>query len=143
METKGTYRSSGLLIEDFERAAPGSDEVRLMEHTLHEVRKVFVGQENLLERALVAMFCQGHQLLDGALGRAKTLTIKTLAQTAQGIFKGIRFIPDLVLAGLVGTRIDNQKTGDFSTFPGPVFVNRLLANEINHAPLGSKMKELE
>jgi MoxR-like ATPase len=133
MEIEETYRFSGLSLEDFERAAPESDEVRLMEHILYEVKKVIVGQDNLLERVFVAMLCQGHQLVEGVLGRAKTFTIKTLAQKAQGTFKGIRFIPDLVLAGLVGTRINNQKRGDFSISLGPVFGKRLLANEIKRA----------
>ncbi|HVP18891.1 MAG TPA: AAA family ATPase [Spirochaetia bacterium] len=105
-----------------------------MEQILYEVKKVIVGQDHLLERALVAILCQGHLLVEGVPGLAKTLTIKTLAQAVQGTFKRVQFTPDLVPADLVGTRIFNQRTGDFSTSLGPVFANLLLADEINRAP---------
>jgi MoxR-like ATPase len=82
----------------------------------------------------VAMLAQGHLLVEGVPGLAKTLTIKTLADTIRGNFKRIQFTPDLVPADLVGTRIYNQKTGDFGTSLGPVFTNLLLADEINRAP---------
>jgi MoxR-like ATPase len=95
---------------------------------------VVVGQDRFLERVLVAMLSQGHLLVEGVPGLAKTLTVKTLAQTLRGQFKRIQFTPDLVPADLVGTRIYNQKTGDFSTTLGPVFTNLLLADEINRAP---------
>ena len=83
---------------------------------------------------MVAMLAQGHLLVEGVPGLAKTLTVKTLANTIHGQFKRIQFTPDLVPADLVGTRIYNQKTGDFSTALGPVFTNLLLADEINRAP---------
>ena len=106
----------------------------LMERILFEIKRVVVGQDHFLERVLVAMLAQGHLLVEGVPGLAKTLTIKTLARAVHGSFKRIQFTPDLLPADLVGTRIYNQKTGDFSTVLGPVFANLLLANEINRAP---------
>src|ERR1043165_8758529 len=105
-----------------------------MERLLYEVKKVVVGQDHFLERVLVAMLAQGHLLVEGVPGLAKTLTVNTLAKTIRGNFKRIQFTPDLVPADLVGTRIYNQKTGDFATSLGPVFTNLLLADEINRAP---------
>jgi len=105
-----------------------------MERVLYEVKKVIVGQDHLLERVLVAILSQGHLLVEGVPGLAKTLTIKTLAEAIHGTFKRIQFTPDLVPADLVGTRIYNQKTGEFATSLGPVFTNLLLADEINRAP---------
>jgi len=106
----------------------------LMERILYEVKRVVVGQDRFLERVLIAMLAQGHLLVEGVPGLAKTLTVKTLAKTIRGSFKRIQFTPDLVPADLVGTRIYNQKTGDFGTSLGPVFANLLLADEINRAP---------
>jgi len=105
-----------------------------MEHILYEVKKIVVGQDHFLERVLVAMLAQGHLLVEGVPGLAKTLTVKTLARTVRGSFRRIQFTPDLVPADLVGTRIYSQKTGEFSTSLGPVFCNLLLADEINRAP---------
>ncbi len=122
---------------DFGKSLHGKDmrEVSsLMENVLYEVKKVVVGQDNFLERVLVAMLAQGHLLVEGVPGLAKTLTVKTLARTMRGQFRRIQFTPDLVPADLVGTRIYNQKTGEFSTSLGPVFTNLLLADEINRAP---------
>ncbi|MFT3816436.1 MAG: MoxR family ATPase [Rubrivivax sp.] len=106
----------------------------LMEQVLYEVKRVVVGQDRFLERVLIAMLAQGHLLVEGVPGLAKTLTVKTLARTIRGSFKRIQFTPDLVPADLVGTRIYNQKTGEFGTSLGPVFANLLLADEINRAP---------
>src|SRR5262245_16692042 len=106
----------------------------LMERILYEVKRVVVGQDRFLERVLVAMLAQGHLLVEGVPGLANTLTVKTLARTVRGSFKRIQFTPDLVPADLVGTRIYNQKTGEFGTSLGPVFANLLLADEINRAP---------
>ncbi len=106
----------------------------LMEQVLYEVKKVVVGQDHFLERVLVAILAQGHLLVEGVPGLAKTLTVKTLARTVRGTFKRIQFTPDLVPADLVGTRIYNQKTGEFATSLGPVFTHLLLADEINRAP---------
>ena len=110
------------------------EQARLMEQILYEVKKVIVGQDHLLERVLVALLSQGHLLVEGVPGLAKTLTVKTLALVMSGVFKRIQFTPDLVPADLVGTRIYNQRTGEFSTSLGPVFTNLLLADEINRAP---------
>ena len=106
----------------------------LMEQVLYEVKKVVVGQDHFLERVLIALLAKGHLLVEGVPGLAKTLTVNTLAQAIQGTFRRIQFTPDLVPSDLVGTRIYNQKTGDFSTSLGPVFCNLLLADEINRAP---------
>ena len=105
-----------------------------MERVLYEVKKVIVGQDNLLERLLIALLARGHILVEGVPGLAKTLAIKTVAEAIGGEFKRIQFTPDLVPADLVGTRIYNQKTGEFNTSLGPVFTNLLLADEINRAP---------
>src|SRR5687767_7825036 len=105
-----------------------------MEKVLYEVKKVIVGQDNLLERMIVALLARGHILVEGVPGLAKTMAIKTLAESIGGDFKRIQFTPDLVPADLIGTRIYNQKTGDFNTSLGPVFANLLLADEINRAP---------
>ena len=105
-----------------------------MERILYEVKKIVVGQDRFLERVLVAILAQGHLLVEGVPGLAKTLTVKTLAKTIRGSFRRIQFTPDLVPADLVGTRIYNQKTGEFTTSLGPVFTHLLLADEINRAP---------
>ncbi len=106
----------------------------LMERLLFEVKRVVVGQDHFLERVLVAILARGHLLVEGVPGLAKTLTVNTLAQTMRGVFKRIQFTPDLLPADLVGTRMYNQRTGEFSTVLGPVFANLLLADEINRAP---------
>src|SRR4026208_749132 len=106
----------------------------LMERILYEVKKVIVGQDHFLERVMVAVLAQGHLLVEGVPGLAKTLTVKPLAQALRGSFKRIQFTPDLVPADLVGTRIFNPRSGEFSTSLGPVFTHLLLADEINRAP---------
>ncbi len=111
-----------------------ADVTTLMERILYEVKKIIVGQDHFLERVLVAILAQGHLLVEGVPGLAKTLTINTLAKTIRGTFKRIQFTPDLVPSDLIGTRIYNQKTGDFATSLGPVFANLVLADEINRAP---------
>jgi len=105
-----------------------------MERVLYEVKKVIVGQDHLLERLVVALLARGHILVEGVPGLAKTMAIKTIAEAIGGEFKRIQFTPDLVPADLIGTRIYNQKTGEFNTSLGPVFTNLLLADEINRAP---------
>jgi MoxR-like ATPase len=105
-----------------------------MEQVLYEVKKIIVGQDHLLERLLVALLARGHILVEGVPGLAKTMAIKTLADAIGGEFQRIQFTPDLVPADLTGTRIYNQKSGDFNTSLGPVFTNLLLADEINRAP---------
>ncbi len=105
-----------------------------LENVLYEVKKVIVGQDILLERLIVALLARGHILVEGVPGLAKTMAIKTLAEAISGEFHRIQFTPDLVPADLIGTRIYNQKTGEFNTVLGPVFTNLLLADEINRAP---------
>ncbi len=110
------------------------DNRKPMERVLYEVKKVIVGQDHLLERMVVALLARGHILVEGVPGLAKTMAIKTLAESIGGDFKRIQFTPDLVPADLIGTRIYNQKTGEFNVSLGPVFTNLLLADEINRAP---------
>ena len=117
-----------------DRARSGAEVAALMEQVLYEVKRVVVGQDHFLERVLVAILAQGHLLVEGVPGLAKTLTINTLARTVRGAFKRIQFTPDLLPADLVGTRMYNQKSGEFSTSLGPVFTNLLLADENNRAP---------
>jgi len=122
-------------VEHNGRNAPTAGETgRPMERVLYEVKRVIVGQDHLLERLVVALLARGHLLVEGVPGLAKTMAIKTLAASVGGDFKRIQFTPDLVPADLVGTRIYNQKTGEFHTSLGPVFTNLLLADEINRAP---------
>jgi MoxR-like ATPase len=111
-----------------------SENRKPMERVLYEVKKIIVGQDHMLERLVVALLARGHILVEGVPGLAKTMAIKTLADAIGGEFKRIQFTPDLVPADLVGTRIYNQKTGEFNTSLGPVFTNLLLADEINRAP---------
>src|SRR5438094_841403 len=101
---------------------------------LFEIKKVIVGQDHLIERLMVGLLARGHLLVEGVPCLAKTLSVKTVAQAITGDFKRIQFTPDLVPADLVGTRIYNQRAGDFQTSLGPVFTNLLLADEINRAP---------
>ncbi|MBN9409530.1 MAG: MoxR family ATPase [Burkholderiales bacterium] len=119
---------------DHPTPSSAEDSAALMERILYEVKRLVVGQDKFLERMMVAMLARGHLLVEGVPGLAKTLTVKTLSDVVQGQFKRIQFTPDLVPADLVGTRIYNQKTGDFTTALGPVFANLLLADEINRAP---------
>ena len=119
---------------DQRRFEASPDTAALMERILYEVKLVVVGQDRFLERVMVALLAGGHLLVEGVPGLAKTLTVKTLASVLQGQFRRIQFTPDLVPADLIGTRIYNQKTGEFSTALGPVFTHLLLADEINRAP---------
>src|SRR6187431_2646301 len=105
-----------------------------LEQILYEVKRVIVGQDALLERMMVALLARGHLLVEGVPGLAKTMAIKTLAQAVGGEFQRIQFTPDLVPADLIGTRIYNQREGEFQVALGPVFANLVLADEINRAP---------
>ena len=105
-----------------------------LEQALFEIRRVIAGQDAMLERVLVCLLAQGHLLIEGVPGLAKTLTIKTTAGVLGGSFSRIQFTPDLVPADLVGTRIYRPDRGSFDTELGPVFCNFLLADEINRAP---------
>ena len=100
----------------------------------NEIGKVIVGQEYLIDRLIISMLANGHVLLEGVPGLAKTLTINTLAQAIDTSFQRIQFTPDLLPADIVGTLIYNQKDGDFIIKKGPVFANVILADEINRAP---------
>ncbi len=121
--------------------SPAEQRQTEMGRLLYEVKKVIVGQDHLLERILVGLLARGHLLVEGVPGLAKTLAIKTVANAVHGDFKRIQFTPDLVPADLVGTRIYNQKNGEFQTSLGPVFTNLLLADEINRAPAKSALLE--
>jgi MoxR-like ATPase len=105
-----------------------------LEQALFEIRRVIAGQDQMLERVLVCLLAQGHLLIEGVPGLAKTLTIKTTAGVLGGTFARIQFTPDLVPADLVGTRVYRPDQGTFETELGPVFCNFLLADEINRAP---------
>src|SRR5215469_1375405 len=102
--------------------------------SLHEIKRVIVGQDAMIERLLVSLLAGGHVLLEGVPGLAKTLTVKTLAAVLGGSYSRIQFTPDLVPADLVGTRVYKPDTARFDTELGPVFCNFLLADEINRAP---------
>jgi MoxR-like ATPase len=116
-----------------DRSTPVEARERL-EQALFEIRRVIAGQDAMLERVLVCLLAQGHLLIEGVPGLAKTLTIKTTAAVLDGTFSRIQFTPDLVPSDLVGTRIYRPGEGVFDTELGPVFCNFLLADEINRAP---------
>jgi MoxR-like ATPase len=107
---------------------------QLSEKIIYELKKVIVGQDRLLERLLVASIAQGHVLVEGAPGLAKTLTLKSLARVLDVQFSRIQFTPDLLPADLIGTRIYNPAKGEFTTELGPILANLVLADEINRAP---------
>lgn len=101
---------------------------------MYEVGKVIVGQKYLVERLLIGILSNGHVLLEGVPGLAKTMSVMTLAKAMQAGFQRIQFTPDLLPADLIGTLIYNPKSGDFSVRRGPIFTNIVLADEINRAP---------
>ncbi|MEV0621367.1 MoxR family ATPase [Nonomuraea sp. NPDC050404] len=105
-----------------------------LEQVLFEVKRTIVGQDVLLERMAVALIADGHLLVEGVPGLAKTLAVRSLAAAIAGTFQRVQFTPDLVPADLVGTRVYHQHSGEFRTELGPVFANLLLADEINRAP---------
>ena len=118
-----------------EAAAPNPAEAKeRLEQALFEIRRIIAGQDAMLERVLVCLLSQGHLLLEGVPGLAKTLTVKTAASVLGGTFSRVQFTPDLVPSDLVGTRIFRPDAGSFDTELGPVFCNFLLADEINRAP---------
>jgi MoxR-like ATPase len=110
------------------------EESAFVEMLQMEIGKAIVGQKVMVERLLLALLAQGHILLEGVPGLAKTLAINTLAKSVGGKFSRIQFTPDLLPADLVGTMIYNQKAGDFAVKKGPIFANFVLADEINRAP---------
>src|SRR4051794_33189556 len=113
--------------------APAEVKERL-EQALFEIRRVIAGQDAMLERVVVCLLAQGHLLIEGVPGLAKTLTVKTTADVLGGTFRRIQFTPDLVPSDLIGTRVYRPDTHEFDTELGPVFCNFLLADEINRAP---------
>lgn len=110
------------------------DESLFLQDLRHEISKVIVGQEDLIEKMLVALIADGHILIEGVPGLAKTLTVKTLAQALSASFQRIQFTPDLLPADITGTLIFNPKEGTFTPRQGPVFANLVLADEINRSP---------
>jgi MoxR-like ATPase len=115
-------------------AAASAEAIEALEEVLYRVKRVIVGQDVLLERMVVALAARGHLLVEGVPGLAKTLAIKTFADALGVEFQRIQFTPDLVPADIVGTRIYNQKRGEFEVSLGPIFANLVLADEINRAP---------
>jgi MoxR-like ATPase len=109
-------------------------ESEFVERIIQEVGRVIVGQRYMVERLLLGILCDGHVLIEGVPGLAKTLSVRTLSRVIDAGFKRIQFTPDLLPADLVGTMIFNQKTGEFVPRKGPVFSNMILADEINRAP---------
>jgi len=110
------------------------NESAFVDDILHEIRKVIVGQDYMVERLLVGLLSNGHILLEGVPGLAKTLTVRTLSKTIKTKFQRIQFTPDLLPADLIGTLIYSQKEGGFTTKKGPIFSNLILADEINRSP---------
>ncbi|MDX1436896.1 MAG: MoxR family ATPase [Anaerolineales bacterium] len=109
-------------------------EAVILQNLLVEIRKVIVGQDQLVERVLIGLLADGHILLEGVPGLAKTLLVKSVAEAIRGEFSRIQFTPDLLPADLIGTQIFNQKLSEFSVHKGPIFANLILADEINRAP---------
>jgi MoxR-like ATPase len=123
------------VTESTAAAPPSPPEAKdRLEQALFEIRRVIAGQDAMLERVLVCLLAQGHLLIEGVPGLAKTLTIKTTAGVLGGTFSRVQFTPDLVPSDLVGTRVYRAGDGVFDTELGPVFCNFLLADEINRAP---------
>ncbi len=115
-------------------AVPGAEHAALLEDALFQIKRVVVGQDRLVERVLLCLLANGHCLIEGVPGLAKTLTVSTLSQVVGGQYSRVQFTPDLVPADLVGTRIWRPSAEDFDIEWGPVFANIVLADEINRAP---------
>ncbi|MDC8005289.1 MoxR family ATPase [Aureisphaera galaxeae] len=128
MEQTATALDIGALNEKIEKESAFVDILTL------EINKVIVGQKHMVERLLIGLLGQGHILLEGVPGLAKTLAINTLSKAVHGSFSRIQFTPDLLPADVVGTLIYNMKANDFSIKKGPIFANFVLADEINRAP---------
>lgn len=128
MEPNQTQQDLGALNELIER------ESAIVSLLAQEMNKVIVGQKHMIERLMIGLLSQGHILLEGVPGLAKTLAINTLSKAVKGSFSRIQFTPDLLPADVIGTMIYNIKTNDFSIKKGPIFANFVLADEINRAP---------
>ena len=113
---------------------PKSENSYDLKPLLNEIRKVIVGQDYMVERILIGLLADGHILIEGVPGLAKTLTVSTIAESLDVEFKRIQFTPDLLPADITGTLIYNPKTADFTAKKGPLFANFILADEINRAP---------
>jgi MoxR-like ATPase len=113
---------------------PATEDSQLFQEVRDEIGKVIVGQRAVLDRMLTALLADGHVLLEGVPGLAKTLAVRTLATTIAGVFHRIQFTPDLLPSDLIGTMIYNQRSGEFTVQKGPIFANMLLADEINRSP---------
>jgi len=109
-------------------------DMALVQGVLRQVGRRVVGQEYMVERLLISILTGGHVLLEGVPGLAKTLTVRTLAETIDTTFQRIQFTPDLLPADVLGTQVFDQSTGQFSVKKGPIFANIILADEINRAP---------
>jgi len=115
--------------------APAAEPIRdRLEPFYAAVESVLIGQRGLIDRLLVGLLTDGHVLLEGVPGLAKTLAVRTVAAAMALSFRRVQFTPDLLPADIVGTQIYNPRTGEFSVKPGPVFANVVLADEINRAP---------
>ena len=128
MESNQTPQDLAMLNEMIER------ESAIVNLLAQEMNKVIVGQKHMIERLLIGLLSQGHILLEGVPGLAKTLAINTLSKAVKGSFSRVQFTPDLLPADVIGTMIYNMKTNDFSIKKGPIFANFVLADEINRAP---------
>ena len=111
-----------------------SADTELVQRVFKQVARRVVGQEYMVERLLISLLTGGHVLLEGVPGLAKTLTVRTLAETIHTVFQRIQFTPDLLPADVLGTQVFDQSTGSFSIKRGPIFANIVLADEINRAP---------
>jgi MoxR-like ATPase len=109
-------------------------EAQFLQGLLGEIRKVMVGQDALVERVLIGLLADGHVLLEGVPGLAKTLLVKTLAESLHSRFSRIQFTPDLLPADLIGTQVYDPRTTEFTVHQGPIFANMVLADEVNRAP---------
>ncbi len=114
-----------------------------VEAILAEMSKVIVGQQYMVERLMIALLCNGHVLLEGVPGLAKTLSVNTLARTIRASFHRIQFTPDLLPADLIGTMIYHQGSGEFIPKKGPIFAHLILADEVNRAPAKVQSAMLE
>ena len=133
------------MIETLSSTTLNSNDIKAINEKIHqesafidllllEINKVIVGQNQMVERLLIALLSNGHILLEGVPGLAKTLAVNTLAKSINAKFSRIQFTPDLLPADLIGTMVFNQKTGEFNVRKGPIFANFVLADEINRAP---------
>jgi MoxR-like ATPase len=120
-----------------------AEESQVLKPLKEEIRKVIIGQDDMIDKILIGLLSGGHILIEGVPGLAKTLTVSTLAQSVSVDFKRIQFTPDMLPADLIGTMVYNQKTGQFQVKKGPIFSSIILADEINRAPAKTQSALLE